>query len=139
MTIDLGSSNLLARITLFIFPDHFFRRRNYLNNIVRSCSVYYGMTQVQTTILPKNPSTINPSRYQKETQCTGCIAQSHSRWLLWVAVRLKCLQPGDGMCFYQRHLTYSLLTFKPSLGLTPDHCHNYFNKTSLTIITACVQ
>jgi hypothetical protein len=93
------------------------------------CWVYYGLTQVLTTILPTNPSTIDPSRYQKETQRTKCIAHSHPRWLLWMAAGLRCLQPRDGMCFSQRHVIYSFLTFKSSLYLTPDiiHIMKYFD------------
>jgi hypothetical protein len=52
---------------------------------------------------------------------------------------LRCLQPWDGMCTSQRHLTYLLLTLKPSLDLIPYHCHNYYDRTSLTIIAAGVQ
>jgi hypothetical protein len=59
--------------------------------------------------ITNNPSTISPSGYQKETQRTKCIVQSHPRWLLWVVVGIKCLQPSDGMCISLRGIRYTQL------------------------------
>jgi hypothetical protein len=66
------------------------------------------------------PSTIGPSGYQKETQCTKCTAQSHPRWLQWVAAGLRCLQPWDGMCFSLRGIrsTQQLALEYPFIMLT---------------------
>jgi hypothetical protein len=66
------------------------------------CWFTYGLTQVLTIILPTYPSTIGPSRYHKATQRIECTAQSHPRWILWVSVGLRCLQPWDGMRFSLR-------------------------------------